>query len=246
MLNELKEINKRDKKCFLFLHYRHIHDSMVNNVGKKYGDFSKEYFEQQQLNRKNYDKYISKADQYLEKIYQELEKLKLFDDSLIVLFSDHGASTGERIGEKIYGSYCYDYTLKMFSVFIYPKKFPIKKINTMTRSVDIFPTILDSFNIQPFSQISGKSLFPLIEDNEKVSRVAFSQTAGLGGPYPSPKKPNVSSVRTNKWKLIHNHTPNTYELYNLIDDPQETDNLYGKRMLEEEKLKALLAKEVQR
>ena len=42
---------------------------------------------------------------------------------------------------------------------------------------------------------------------------------------PSPNTPNIKCVRTKKWKLIHNLTPDTWELYNLKNDPQELKNV---------------------
>jgi len=81
---------------------------------------------------------------------------------------------------------------------------------------------------------------PLISDEEKEGRIAFSETGGLFGPYPSPKKPNVKAIRTQNWKLIYNLTPNTKELYNLVDDPFEINNLAGKGFQEEKKLWGIL------
>ena len=57
-------------------------------------------------------------------------------------------------------------------------------------------------------------------------KFTYSETGGLNGPWPSPMEPNVKCIRSNKWKLIYNKTPNTWELYNLQKDPNETKNLY--------------------
>ncbi len=42
-----------------------------------------------------------------------------------------------------------------------------------------------------------------------------------------PKIPNTKSVRISDWKLIFNEYDDTKELYNLKDDPNEENNLYG-------------------
>lgn len=245
MLREGKEINKEDKNFFLFLHYSPVHHNLVKNVIKKYTDFDKEYFENKESNLEKYDSYIKDADDYLGILSEELEKLNLFEDSIIVLFADHGSSVGEKIGERMYGSFCYDYTLKMFSLFLSPDLFPIKEIKNLTRSIDIMPTLLEVLDIKENSitKINGKSLTPIIKGEEKEKRVAFSETGGLFGPYPSPKKPNVKAIRTQEWKLIYNVTPNTKELYNLVDDPNEENNLIGKGFEEEKLLWSLLKKE---
>ena len=52
----------------------------------------------------------------LEKIYQ----LNIDKNSIILVMSDHGISVGEKIGERAYGAFCYDYTLRTFSYFLIP------------------------------------------------------------------------------------------------------------------------------
>ena len=66
---------------------------------------------------------------------------------------------------------------------------------------------------------------------------------GLGGYDPSPKTPNVKSIRTEKWKLIYTTTTKKKELYNLEKDPNENDNLIGKGFQEEKNLWDKLKKE---
>ena len=53
----------------------------------------------------------------------------------------------------------------------------------------------------------------------------YSETGGLNGPWPSPDSPNVRCIRSGQWKLIHNLTPDTWELYNLTNDPDESNDL---------------------
>ena len=95
--------------------------------------------------------------------------------------------------------------------------------------------------------MDGESLLPLIDSSghngffnffrkKQNQRIAYVETGGLNGPWPSPDEPNVKAVRTNEWKLIHNITPGKWELYNLISDPNEEINLFGTQKRVEEKL----------
>ena len=52
------------------------------------------------------------------------------------------------------------------------------------------------------------------------------------GPWPSPEKHNVFCVRTKNKKLIYNDTPQTWEFYNLINDPFEHDNKFDENIPE--------------
>tara|TARA_B100000315_G_C14533565_1_gene567337 strand:- start:512 stop:1591 length:1080 start_codon:yes stop_codon:yes gene_type:complete len=223
-----RSVNKQSKQFFLFLHNNLIADQNVINVGEKYTDFDKKYFNNYELNKKNYNSWLEKLDLYVKEIYEHIKKLGLLNDTIIILLSDHGASNGEKIGEKMYGSFTYDYTIKVFCSFLLPNTGG-KEINFQTRTIDIMPTILDIFKIkvnESYEHLQGKSLIPFIEGKEKEDRIAFSETGGLNGPWPSHHKHNVFCVRLKKWKLIYNKTPNSWEMYNLKKDPGEKINVF--------------------
>ncbi len=218
---------KKKGNFFLYLHYSNIHTGLVETVLKKYDDFDKNYFKNKDKNLENYDKYIKQSDEYLGKIFETCEELNLFKDTIILIMSDHGASVGDKIGEIGYGRYCYDYTLRTFSLFVQPEIFPFRNIEKMGRTIDILPTILDILRI-PISagyiKPQGKSLMKLM-DHESDSRIAFSEGAGLVKPYPTKKKPLLKAVRTNDWKLIYNIKTGKKELYELNKDPEENCNV---------------------
>ena len=137
---------------------------------------------------------------------------------------------GEKIGEKAYGSFTYDYTIKVFCGFLIPNTVG-KEIKFQTRTIDIMPTILNILKMkidESYEQLQGSSLTPLIECKEKEDRIAFSETGGLKGPWPSRNEHNVFCIRLKKWKLIYNKTPNTWEMYNLEKDPEEKNNIVNK------------------
>jgi len=219
-----------NKKFFLFLHRDNLHTHTVREVGRKYTDFDKEFFNNYERNRKNYNMWLAETDLYVKEIFVHIKKLGLLNNTILIFLSDHGMSNGEKIGEKMYGSFTYDYTIKAFSSFRLPNMNG-KEIKYQTRTVDIMPTVLDMLNIEAdksFEHLQGESLVPLIEGKEKDDRIAFSETGGLNGPWPSPRKNNVFCVRTKKWKLIYNKTPNSWEMYNLENDPEEKINVFDK------------------
>ena len=215
---------------FLFLRYGGIHINIVNNVIKKYSDFDEEYFNNKNKNFENYFKLIEESSIYLKTIIGKIKEFGLYNNSIIVIFSDHGASVGDKLGEKAYGVYLYDYTIKCFMYFIgkgIPKNFTVRKL---VRSIDTLPTILDILKLKErsgFKKIQGKSFLSFIRGKEE-ERIAYSETGGLGGPTPSPEKHNVRSIRTNRWKLVYNETTKKRELYDLEADKYEKNNLIGK------------------
>lgn len=238
IIEELSEI-KKNNPYFLFLHCSSIHTDYIDNVFNVYDDFSEEYFSNVERNSKNYDSYLAKALDYSNKIYEFIESKGLLKDTLTIFLSDHGMGIGEKIGERAYGVFTYDYSIKIFSHFIFPKLFsPGSENTTLSEHIDIMPTILELLNINlsdSNSSIDGKSILSDLIDNRKKSLFSFlrkkpekfiySETGGLNGPWPSPDSPNVRCIRSDQWKLIHNLTPDTWELYDITNDPDEINDL---------------------
>ena len=225
----LRQIRNKNP-FFLFLRYGCLHINLVNNVLKKYTDFSEEYFNNKDKNFKNHLNLVGKSGNYLKAIIKKIKEFGLYNNSIIIIFNDHGTSTGDKIGEKAYGIYLYDYTIKCFMYIIgkdLPKNVEVMKL---VRSIDILPTILDFLKLREkrnYKKIQGKSFLPFIYGKEE-ERIAYLETGGLGGPTPSPEQHNVKGIRTNKWKLIYNETNKKKELYNLEEDKEEKNNLIDK------------------
>ena len=244
ILKTMKTHNDDGQNFFLYLHYSNIHTGIMNDVLKVYNNFSKEFFDNKEQNEKRYDKLFANAEKYLKSIMDEIKKLKLEDDSLILIMSDHGISVGEKFGERAYGSFCYDYTLRTFTYFL-SEEFTSRKISQQIRTIDFMPTILDFLNIpfdNNYEKIDGMSLMPLIQGLSIPEQIAYSETGNPLDKKAPPKEPNTKSVRTSKWKLISNQYDNSKELYNLELDPGEEKNLFGKG----EQIESLLWQELQK
>ena len=230
LLKTMKVHNGDDQNFFLYLHYSNIHTGIMNDVLKVYNNFSKEFFDNKEQNEKRYDILFCNAEKYLKSIMDEIKKLKLEDDSLILIMSDHGISVGEKFGERAYGAFCYDYTLRTFTYFL-SEEFTSREIAQQIRTIDFMPTILDFLKIpfdNNYEKADGASLMPLIRGSSIPEQIAYSETGNPLDKKEPPKEPNTKSVRTSKWKLILNQYDNSKELYNLELDPNEEKNLFGK------------------
>ena len=228
ILQQTKQ-NCINKNYFLYLHCSTIHTGIKNEVLNVYNNYSKEFFEKKKENAERYDKLFKNAENYLEEILNEINHLGINDDSLILVMSDHGISVGEKFGERAYGAFCYDYTLRTFA-FYFNSFEKSKLVEQQIRHVDFLPTILDDLGIsldENFKKIDGVSLKPIIEGGSMVEKIAFSETGNPLDSNTPPKKPNTKSVRTSKWKLIYNEYNDSKELYDLEKDPDENENLIG-------------------
>ncbi len=223
----IKDLSNK-KKFFLFLHYTETHRDLVREVVRKEKQESNdgEYYNSLNENSDRYDSYLPSCDEYILSIIKTLKKCQIKEKTILIFFSDHGTSIGEKKGEKFYGVYVYDYTLNVFCLINIPGISP-KNTSKQCRTIDIFPTIIEIIqNLKINKDIQGNSLFELIDNPESDERELFVETGGLYGPWPSPTKPNVFCVRIMNKKLIYNDTPQTWEFYDLEKDPCEKNNIY--------------------
>jgi arylsulfatase A-like enzyme len=227
LIHDMNDLTKKQENFFLYLHYSNIHTGIMNEVLKVYNNFSEEFFNNQEKNKERYLKLFNDAENYLEGMLDEIFQLGLHQNSIILVMSDHGISIGEKIGERAYGAFCYDYTLKTITNFIFPN-LPSNKISQQVRTIDFMPTILDYLEIsfdKTFSKMDGVSLIPLIQGKSIPELNAFSETGNPLKEKAPPKTPNVKSIRTPNWKLIFNEYDDSKELYDLKTDPHEKNNL---------------------
>lgn len=232
LLQNMADRIEKGQQVFIYLHYSNIHTGIMNQVLRVYTNFSKEFFDNKTTNEKRYDDLFSAAEKYLQEIMITIKQLQLDKKSLILIMSDHGISTGEKFGERAYGAFCYDYTLRTFAYFI-ADDFKPMQINQQVRTIDFMPTILDYLQIKlnPYYQaLDGVSLMPLINGSTFEEKPAYSETGNPLDKKEPPKQPNTKSIRTSKWKLIFNEYNNTKELYDLENDPNEERNLAGKNL----------------
>jgi len=229
LLRQMKSKFDSGQNFFIYLHYSNIHTGIMDQVLKVYNNFSKDYFENKENNEKRYDNLFHGAELYLQNQLNVIKELGLEKNSIILVMSDHGISVGEKMGERAYGAFCYDYTLRTFTYFMAPD-FKPQEIAQQVRTIDFMPTILDYLGIQidnNFESLNGRSLLPLIHGNSYEEELAYSETGNPLDKKRPPKEPNTKSVRTSKWKLILNEYDGTKELYNLENDPKEENNLIG-------------------
>ena len=238
LIEKMKEKNSVGKEFFLYLHYSGIHTGIRDQVLKVFNNFSKEYFENKSKNKQRYDELFRKAEDYLQQIYQKIFDLDLFQNSIVLVISDHGISIGEKIGERAYGSYCYDYTIKTFANYNSPE-LSGQEFTHQVSHVDFIPTILDELKInqdESYEKMDGVSLLEVMKNKMFKERYVFSETANPLNDNAPPKKPNTKSIRTSEWKLIYNEHNNTKEFYDLKNDPDENTNLIDKEIPIKEEL----------
>lgn len=166
-----------------------------------------------------YDGNLNYVDHMLGEIFKTLQYKDLYDDSLIIITSDHGEGLLEH-GYLFHNPYVYEESIHVPLILKFPKSYNIgpRKIETLVELIDLYPTILDYIGIeyQP-NLIQGKSLIPLMKDISGYSKqVIYSRGHG---------KIFSFSARFGNDKYLYNAQVKCDELYDITQDPEERDNL---------------------
>jgi len=230
----------KNKPLFAFLQFSAIHTATVSEVLKKYEWNDENFYARKKENLEIYDLAFKKASIYAKKIFQTIENLGKSNETIIIFFSDHGTGIGERFGERNYGVFTYEETIRTFYLFLGDLISKNKKSESLLRTIDILPTILDLCKIKIPLELTGESFSSyLLNSNEKLSDISFtfSETGGLQGPFPSPMEPNVFCIKSSSHKLIYFMSENKWELFDLKNDPNEINDIYNTGLKLEEKLK---------
>ncbi|MGI9429355.1 MAG: sulfatase/phosphatase domain-containing protein, partial [Bythopirellula sp.] len=95
--------------------------------------------------------------------------------------------------------------------------------STPVTSMDFYPTLLEMAGLpqKPQQHVDGVSIAPLFERKTLERETLywhFPHYQGEGA-YPA------SAIRVGDYKLVHNYHHNDVLLYNIANDPNETDNL---------------------
>ncbi len=171
-----------------------------------------------------YDGEIAYTDVYVGKLLQFLMEKNIAENTLVVVVGDHGEDLWQH-SEPTHGIFLYDTALKIPLLFWCPQVIPEGvRVERQVRSVDIFPTILDIFQIDIPASCQGISLVPVME-GKKVREIEKSY-AETYYPLLAHGWSAQESIRTDEWKYIVSPRP---ELYDLRKDPDEMRNLVAER-----------------
>jgi len=181
---------------------------------------------------------IRSMDARLGAMVAALRRDGLYDRSLIVFTSDHGEEFADHHSQLYYdrhGHSVFDEMIRVPLIIKLPRRQHAGvRVNSVTRGVDIMPTILDVLDITPaIDEMQGDSLVPLWQGATAPPRVAFTEGAAFDV--------EIKSLRSNRYKYILNvaaevvrahgrsHLPEgkdvVAELYDLQADPGEKQNL---------------------
>lgn len=247
---ELKELAKKDEPFFLFLRHMDPHspylppgpyerifydgdeldpenDSLKPVYDfKPFADYFVEWFPPGCTDKEyivaQYDGAVAYMDACIQNIFTSVEELGIEDETLIIITSDHGETLHDH--ECWYDHHgLYDCTLTVPLILRYPGKIDKGlEFDDYCQHKDIMPTLLDLMGIDYDFDFDGRSLTPLLrgEDREREPEFYITECTWM----------RKHGWRTPEWKLIvalepDFHFKDEVELYNLVIDPEENNNV---------------------
>jgi choline-sulfatase len=185
----------------------------------------------------DYDGEIAYVDAQIGAVLEALERKVNRDRTLVVVTSDHGESLGEH-GEKSHGFFVYDSTLRVPLILASDGQLPAgKRISSPVRSIDVLPTVLEMLELPPPTGIQGRSLLPLVR-GDAPSTKAPPAYAECYVPELNFHWAPLVALREEGYKYIE--APRA-ELYDLTNDPGETENLVAREPERAGRMRARLA-----
>ena len=174
---------------------------------------------------------ISYVDYELGRVLDALENSKYSDNTVIVLWSDHGY----RLGEK--GTFAkhalWETATKAPLMFAGPNLPKGKKINAPVEMLSIYPTLLELSGLPAYQRNEGYSLVDMMQPDKGFAEAKAITTFGM----------NNHAIKMDKYRYIQ-YEDGKEEFYDHRLDPNEWNNEAGnpKYKAQIEKMKGLLPK----
>ena len=172
---------------------------------------------------------VSFVDHEIGKLMEALEESPFADNTVVVLWSDHGY----RMGEKgTFAKQClWTEATKAPFIISGPNVPEGKKVDAPVELLSIYPTLLDLCSLPANPQNQGINLVPVMNDEIVQDKLTAITTYGW----------NNHAVRTGDYSYIK-YEDDSEELYRVNEDPSEFTNLADRPEYQAHKdqIKALL------
>ena len=175
--------------------------------------------------RDRYDENVAFADAHLGTLLSMLDSAERYDDTLVILLSDHGEAFLE------HGSFLHSHML--YREFLHVPlviKWPRGVLGYETRVdepislVDLVPTLVDGLALQGrHGGFQGRSLLPMVFDGASRNEPLWATTRRMDT-YQKPPRP-LKMLQVGPWKILHDPLADSSLIYQIETDPAESRDL---------------------
>ena len=178
---------------------------------------------------KDYLSTAASLDRNIGRALNYLDKHQLTNNTLVIYLSDQGFYLGEH--GWFDKRFMYEESFRTPMVMRFPGVIkPGTQSNNLVMNLDIASTVLDAAGMKSPKDMQGQSMLPSLRNREIKGRTAMYYHYYENGTH------SVSphfGIKTNRYKLIRFHEKiEAWELFDLQNDPNELNNIFGKKGLE--------------
>lgn len=246
----------KEKPFFLWVHYMDVHEpyipkrdylgfidpfinineddmfALFKNVLLKRDVSNQETIE---LLRKLYLAGVRKIDDSVKELFDFLQKANVLNETVVIITSDHGDEFGEHGGLSHDGK-MYSELVDVPLIIFDPSLSKGMTCDKLVSTLDVSPTILHLFGLEPVSKFQGHSLLP-IEDYPSIE--VYGESIEKHGEKEKGDEKPIYFYRERNLKIIYHEENDVWEMYDLQSDPKERNNIINTSPEAEEMKKKL-------
>ncbi len=175
-----------------------------------------------------YDATIRFVDEQIGKLVALLDELGLFEDTLLIITSDHGESFLDHDVYLGHGLLLYEEEVHVPLIVKFPRgRFAGQRTSDVVRHIDLFPTIAASAGADCPKEVQGQDLVPALLGQDREPRIAVGWSPNLWNQDLKGAAASTHYVRRGKIKLLE--APRI-DLRRLVDEhlmrPEEGEAKY--------------------
>ncbi|MFH6767193.1 sulfatase [Gaetbulibacter aquiaggeris] len=223
----------REEPFMMSLWYYNVHSPHVGrkDLVEKY--LKKGYNEKEAI----YAAMVTSMDESVGRVREALKGKGIDKNTVVFVISDQGGffSNAPLSGGKIGGNTLGEGGSRVPFLVYYPGvTTPGSVSDTPIQTIDVFPTLAEiaSNKTYKYQEIQGISLLPEMKGEKLRSRDLYFYRS---------YEDQYAAIMSGNWKLIK-YRSGKYELFNVVQDVSENNNLIGKDLSIEKKLKRKLKK----
>lgn len=167
---------------------------------------------------------VSYTDANIGKLLDELDRLELANDTIVVLWGDHGWNLGEHTLWCKHS--CFETSMHAPLIVKVPGKYAGQKTAALTEFIDVYPSLCELCGLDIPEHCQGESFVPLLKD-----------PTAPGKPFAIGRFQAGDTIRTDSFRYTEYSTPqNSVEatmLYDHQQDPAEDNNIVKQNEMQE-------------
>jgi arylsulfatase A-like enzyme len=187
---------------------------------------------------------ISHLDEQVGRVMAALHATAQDENTIIIYTSDHGLAIGSHglLGKQN----MYEHTIGVPLIIAGPGIPRNRRLGAQTYLRDLYPTICDLLGAPIPASVEGRSLLPVLKGQSQEIHpevyaywhISSSRAAKMAASGVTAELPIERMVRTDRWKLIYYSHLQRYQLFDLVSDPYELNDLSSRP--EHERMKSEL------